>query len=69
MSKHRSQTLSLEQPMSVFFLVRAVCLRKDMAWPGCGTHMSPSALIIHHCRRQDSKWDEPSVGPDCFSVS
>lgn len=31
MSKHRSQTLSLEQPMPVFFLVRAACPGKDMA--------------------------------------
>lgn len=56
--------------MSVFFLVRAACPGKDMAQPGCGTGVSPSALIIHHCRRQDKRWDEPSVGPlESFSIS
>lgn len=70
MPKRRSQTPSLEQPMPVFFLVRAVCLGKDMVQLRCRTCVSPSALIIHHCRKQDSRQDEPSVGPlDCFSVS
>lgn len=56
--------------MTVFFLVRIVCSGKDMAQLGCGTYVSPSALVIHHCRRQESKWDEPSVGSvDCSSIS
>lgn len=56
--------------MPVFFLVRVACLRTDVVQLGSRTCMNPPALIIHHCRRQDIRWDELSVNPlDCFSIS